>query len=313
MINQSLTSSVDEVKVVIEQTLLKVEEVFVYRIPPCPTSGGHRADDWNLANPQATCSLIVLHRDNALLIRLLADQPKKGGPPGAKEQHLFAQCKVQLDLSANDNASRGTSISPQHPKPKMDYWVEPVVDSSRYFAIRISDETSKREAHVGIGFRERNDALSFKMSLQEYENTMRKEALVQENRMSHTVSESPSLFSASTDRSSELPFDSITAVSKLSLKESEKIHVNFKGMGRSRVKKIQQDVALKPPIFLRKPPPPASPPPATAAVVVNTDVITTSRTGLSQDMSSVVALAETMDTDDDDEWGDFESVPSSGI
>jgi len=315
MIDQSLSSSVEEVKVVIEQTLLKVEEVFVYRIPPCRTSGGHRADDWNLANPQATCSLIVLRRDSALLIRLLAEQPKKGGPPGAQEHHLFAQCKVQLDMSSNSLDS-GRSTPTQHPKPKMDYWVEPVVDSSRYFAIRISDESSGREAHVGMGFRERNDALNFKMSLQEYENTMRKEALVLENRMSDAISESSLSLSGSIgEKSSDVPFESIAAVSKLSLKDGEKIHVNLKGPGRSRSKKNQQDGnAIKPPFFLRKPPPPSSSATSTggAAVVFNTDVFPPNRTGHSHDMSSVVALAETMDTDDDDEWGDFESVPSSG-
>jgi len=151
--HESVSSpSIDEFKVVIDQTLLKVEEVFVYRIPPCPTSGGHRADDWNLANPQATCSLVVLRRDSALLIRLFADQPMEGGPKGAKEQVLFAQCKMDLDMSSSTVASAGSSTAsssaqhPQRPKPNMDYWVEPVTDSSRYFAIRISDEKTGREA-----------------------------------------------------------------------------------------------------------------------------------------------------------------------
>merc|ERR1719162_2959591 len=110
MTHQSVSSSStdEEVKVVIEQTLLKVEEVFVYRIPPCPTSGGHRADDWNLANPQATCSLVVLRRDSALLIRLFSDQPMEGGPTGAKEQVLFAQCKMDLDMSSSTVASAGS-------------------------------------------------------------------------------------------------------------------------------------------------------------------------------------------------------------
>ena len=32
----------DDVKVVVEQTLLRTEEVFVYRVPPMMTSGGHQ-------------------------------------------------------------------------------------------------------------------------------------------------------------------------------------------------------------------------------------------------------------------------------
>ena len=32
----------DDMKVVLEQTLQKTEEVFVYQIPPMMTSGGHQ-------------------------------------------------------------------------------------------------------------------------------------------------------------------------------------------------------------------------------------------------------------------------------
>ena len=89
----------DEVKVVLEQTLLTCPEVFVYRIPPMMTSGGHRAEDWNLANPLATCSLVVMRRDGACLLRLLTERPKKDGPPGATEPHLFAKCSIELDFA----------------------------------------------------------------------------------------------------------------------------------------------------------------------------------------------------------------------
>jgi len=32
----------DNVKVILEQTLLRTEEVFVYKIPPMASSGGHQ-------------------------------------------------------------------------------------------------------------------------------------------------------------------------------------------------------------------------------------------------------------------------------
>jgi len=327
MAHQSVSSSaIDEVKVVIEQTLLKVGEVFVYRIPPCLTSGGHRADDWNLANPQATCSLIVLRRDSALLIRLFSDQPKEGGPTGATEQVLFAQCRMDLDM--NDAGSTSLSSAqqqPQTPKPSMDYWVEPVTDSSRYFAMRISDEQTGREAHVGMGFRERNDALSFKMSLQEYENIMRKEAKVQSmldsanvNSSTEIVGHADEISTLAQGEGTGISTESIAAVSRLSLKEGEKIHVNIKGTSgaslKNRSKKGQHDGgSMKPPMLLRKPPSSlsmASNSTGGQAVVFNSDVIRSNRSGISgHDVSSVIALAETMDTDD--EWGDFESVPST--
>ena len=103
----------EDVKVVLEQTLLTCPEVFVYRIPPMMTSGGHRAEDWNLAKPLETCSLVVMRRDDACLLRLLSEKPKKDGPPGATEPHLFCECQIQLDFG--------------DPTKKLEHWVEAVV------------------------------------------------------------------------------------------------------------------------------------------------------------------------------------------
>ena len=216
----------DDVKVVLEQTLLTCPEVFVYKVPPMMTSGGHRAEDWNLANPLATCSLVVMRRDGACLLRLMTERPKKDGPPGATEPHLFAKCSIELDFA--------------DPTKKIEHWVEAVVDSSRYSVIRISDERTGREAHIGMGFRERTDAVNFKMSLQEYENALRRErkaeAMHDEYERSHpTVIDG----AAAADGSSTPPGgDSLTppssagvpAISKLTLKEGEKIHVKIKGV-----------------------------------------------------------------------------------
>ena len=44
--------------------------------------------------------------------------------------------------------------------------IEPVLDSSRYFVMRI--EKDRKKAYIGIGFQERSEALDFKIALQEY-------------------------------------------------------------------------------------------------------------------------------------------------
>lgn len=219
----------DDVKVVLEQTLLTCPEVFVYKVPPMMTSGGHRAEDWNLATPLATCSLVVMRRDGACLLRLMTERPKTNGPPGATEPHLFAKCCIELDFA--------------DPTKKIEHWVEAVVDSSRYSVIRISDERTGREAHIGMGFRERTDAVNFKMSLQEYENALRRErkaeAMHDEYERSHPTDGGGGDGAASADGSSTPPGgDSLTppssagvpAISKLTLKEGEKIHVKIKGV-----------------------------------------------------------------------------------
>lgn len=270
----SITNEDDDVKVVLEQTLLKVEEVFVYRIPPMMTSGGHHADDWNLATPLETCSLLVLRQDSALLVRLLSNKQKQGGPIGATDSHLFAQCKIQLDLSSSPSATTTqNSKNKSSPKPQMEHWVEAVVDSSRYFVIRISDESTKREAHIGIGFRERNDAMNFKMSLNEYENAIRKECMVsdiqqqqqeqQDDNLDGTTNTTTSTSSSEGDGANNdndtTNSTSLPMVSNLSLKEGEKIHVNIKGKKSTRTRKTTDKVTgggsgLKPPMLLRKPP-----------------------------------------------------------
>ena len=226
----------EDIKVVLEQTLLTCPEVFVYRIPPMMTSGGHRAEDWNLAKPLETCSLVVMRRDDACLLRLLSEKPKKDGPPGATEPHLFCTCQIRLDFG--------------DPTKKLEHWVEAVVDSSRYSVIRISDERTGREAHVGMGFRERSDAVSFKMSLQEYENALRRERKAEAMyERSHPDggersdggtgigdggdgaggSGAPPGGDSLTPPSSAGGPSTLPAVGKLTLKEGEKIHVNLKG------------------------------------------------------------------------------------
>lgn len=44
----------EEEGLVIEQPLLTLKEVFVYRVPPLRAASGHRAEDWGLANPVFT-------------------------------------------------------------------------------------------------------------------------------------------------------------------------------------------------------------------------------------------------------------------
>lgn len=267
------------------------------------------ADDWDLANPIATCSLHVFRRDSSLFINLLTDKPKQNGPPGATEKHLFAQSKITLDLSST--------------KLTMGHWIEAVTDSSRYFVIRISDEKRNKEAHVGVGFRERNDALDLKMSLQEYENAMRKEAMINGNGYDNSGEENDIGLDVNGTLSSESDSQDSTveAVSNLSLKDGEKLHINFKGASssKSRTKKSENlpssPYADKPPLLLRKPPPPASSSSSSSlpTVVINTDAIKMTDSqdvGVTQQhsfqcTSSVAAVAEKMEIDEE-EWGDFE-------
>lgn len=53
--------------------------------------------------------------------------------------------------------------------------VEPVLDSSRYFVIRLQDEAG-RNAFVGLGFGDRSDSFDLNVALQEHFKQLRQEA-----------------------------------------------------------------------------------------------------------------------------------------
>mmetsp|Transcript_25741 Transcript_25741/g.54396 ORF Transcript_25741/g.54396 Transcript_25741/m.54396 type:complete len:271 (-) Transcript_25741:146-958(-) len=266
----SEVNSADE-KVVIEQRLLKIDEVFIYRIPPMRTADGHRAEDWNLAKPLATCSLVAVRRDNDLCIDIMAERPKPNAPEGAMETYLFAQSSIAVDFS--------------NPSHKIEHWVNPVVDSSRYFAVRIKDSKTGREAFIGVGFRERTDATNFRMSIEDYINSLKREQKAAE--LQKQFQESLSLESRSAsghDADTErLPFPK----SSLSLKEGEKLHINIKTnrTGTSKSPKSKKNIiGLK---GLKKPPPPPDVAPASDS---------------SGDQESTAAKDGASDVD----WGDFE-------
>uniref|UniRef100_A0A7S4R6D5 NECAP PHear domain-containing protein n=1 Tax=Ditylum brightwellii TaxID=49249 RepID=A0A7S4R6D5_9STRA len=301
----------DVPKVVLEQTLLNVEEVFIYGIPPMKSSGGHRAEDWNLAKPLATCSLLVVRVDSTLELRILSSRPKPNAPKGATESYLFALCKIAL-------------AHPSQQHLQIPHWVEPVVDSSRYFVLRIVDTKRGREAHVGLGFRERTDATNFKFSLNEYENALKREWKAHEVMTSPLLGEEEKEGQQSTDTSDE----SVSSLSKLTLKEGEKIHIQLKANKGTRPAAkpavTKSPIATKGGLLLKKPPSAANntagttsptPPPPTR-VVDDTPPPPPASTSTDEGdekesvASSTGAVATTAGEADfsmeDEEWGDFE-------
>ncbi|CAM9768429.1 unnamed protein product [Discosporangium mesarthrocarpum] len=125
---------VEELVVRIEQPLLTIKEAFIYRVPPLRAASGHRAEEWNLANPVFTGMVKLAQVDDACCIRLL--RPPPDGELGA-DATLFAECAIRLGAGRT-----------------LQSYVEPVMDSSRYFVLRCEDEASRRHAYVGIGERE---------------------------------------------------------------------------------------------------------------------------------------------------------------
>ncbi|KAL3785777.1 hypothetical protein HJC23_007333 [Cyclotella cryptica] len=225
---------------------------------------GHRAELWDLSKPLSTCSLLVVRRDDSLCIDIMAERPKPNAPAGAKESYLFAQSNAKVDLSKPGN--------------QLEHWVVPVVDSSRYFALRIRDPNSGREAFIGIGFRERLDATNFRMSMEDYVNSIRRECKAEELRKKYEESTEENSLKDSEEKTET---DQMNSQSHFTLKEGEKIHINIKS-SKPRTKRQPMSSSGTGLTGLRLPPPPAS-----------------AARSTSDPAPSDAAPS-------DDEWGDFE-------
>ena len=57
----------------------------------------------------------------------------------------------------------------------MEHYVESVLDSTRFFVIRVTDEKAGREALVGLGFRDRQEANDFRAALEKYQSEIASE------------------------------------------------------------------------------------------------------------------------------------------
>eukprot|EP00541_Cyclophora_tenuis_P007082 CAMPEP_0116560736 /NCGR_PEP_ID=MMETSP0397-20121206/11167_1 /TAXON_ID=216820 /ORGANISM="Cyclophora tenuis, Strain ECT3854" /LENGTH=232 /DNA_ID=CAMNT_0004086749 /DNA_START=1 /DNA_END=696 /DNA_ORIENTATION=+ len=229
----------------------------------------------------------------------MAQKPKVGGPIGATEPKLFCQCDIDLDDPTTTKERK-----------KVEQFCESVVDSSRYFVLRIVDPRSGRAAHIGVGFRQRDDASNFRLALQDYERSLERERTAQSLQEKHEREETAKEEGeggAATKEDAVLP----EKVGKLTLKEGETIHINLKGH-ETTDKKEKKTTTSAVPLLLKKPPPPgaAATAPATATEIqISMDDMETPPMAGGRVASA--SVAQSLDSDgaiaDDDEWNDFES------
>jgi len=119
----------------IESILYVTREVSVYKIPPLKANEGHRANEWgDLAQPLWKGRLRVIEKSMGVAIQF------EDGQTG----ELFARA----------------DYDPTRPS------IEAVLDSSRYFVVRVEDAGKK--AYIGMGFVERSDSFDFNVALQDY-------------------------------------------------------------------------------------------------------------------------------------------------
>ncbi|KAI9491603.1 adaptin ear-binding coat-associated protein 1 [Zychaea mexicana] len=126
-----------------ESVLLIIRECFVYKIPPRTAARGYRASEWG----DLGSSFLWKGR-----LRILA----KGD-----------SCSIRLE---DANTGELFALCPYNPATNS---VEAVLDSSRYFVLKIEHEG--RHAFIGMGFQERSDAFDFNVALQDFTKQLQAE------------------------------------------------------------------------------------------------------------------------------------------
>ncbi|TAQ84202.1 hypothetical protein B7494_g7478 [Chlorociboria aeruginascens] len=133
----------------IQRVLFIAPAVHVYNIPPLTSTKGYVASSWTADNNKRqifTARLRILetaiptNNDETVKTDILLEDPING--------QLFAAAPYTVPTV-----------------------VEQVLDSSRFFAIRVVGEGG-RKAMLGIGFEERTEAFDFSVSLQEVRKTL---------------------------------------------------------------------------------------------------------------------------------------------
>ncbi|KAI8094941.1 uncharacterized protein B0P05DRAFT_524015 [Gilbertella persicaria] len=126
-----------------ESVLLIIRECYVYKIPPRTAARGYRAAEWG----DLATSFLWKGR-----LRIVA----KG-----------KQCEIRME----DNSTGDLfAVCPYQVHSNS---VEAVLDSSRYFVLKI--ESDGRHAFIGMGFQERSDAFDFNVTLQDFVKQLRAE------------------------------------------------------------------------------------------------------------------------------------------
>ncbi|XP_057792380.1 uncharacterized protein LOC131009167 [Salvia miltiorrhiza] len=208
----------------VELVLFQVSECYVYMIPPRISAASYRADEWNVNKWTWVGTLKVITKGEECIIRL---EDKTTG-------ELYARAFLR--------------DGEPHP-------VEAVIDSSRYFVLRVEENIDGRLRHafIGIGFRERSEAYDFQAALHDHMKYLNKKKTAEE--MEHQYQHSSSV-----DYSLK---DGETLVLQLKKKEGgsstrsqffEQKLSNLSLDDKSKNKETSVSIKLRPP-----PPPPLSP------------------------------------------------------
>ncbi|RDW80693.1 hypothetical protein BP5796_05391 [Coleophoma crateriformis] len=253
----------------IQRVLFIAPSVHVYNIPPLTSNKGYVAATWTADNNKRQ-----IFTARVRILETAIPQPN-------------GEESVKTDVLLEDPSNGQLFAAAPYIVASV---VEQVLDSSRFFAIRVQGEGG-RKAVLGIGFEERSEAFDFSVSLQEVRKTLGLE----------------NAGMPSTGKKAAKPAEPVSEKKDFSLKEGETITVSIGGRGMGRRHPPKSEETNQGSGGFSLPPPPISggglgsflPPPPSASEVK-------AQKRLSQNME--MPKAGTMEDlgFDDGEFGEFQ-------
>lgn len=270
----------EEVSEAAELVLYQVSECYVYLIPPRKSAASYRADEWDINKWAWEGVLKVVSKGEECIIRL---EDKTTG-------ELYARAFLR--------------DGEPHP-------VEPVIDSSRYFVLRIEENIGGRLRHafLGIGFRERPQAYDFQAALHDHMKYLNKKKTAEEMEEQYQNS--------TVDYSLK---DGETIVLQLKNNGGGSVRSRFFEQGLNKIS-LEEKGNGKEPVICLKPPPPPLAPLSPSVTTANSPALSPSSFSLeehSKDKSSVSLETQSIESPTqgnessqdvpDDDFGDFQAA-----
>ena len=208
-------ASVDDDDEEEEVLLWSTDECFVYKLPPRPGASGYVAAAWGLDKPvlentyvRATAgggnvTVAVWQKPQDSSIAATNKKPAASAPsgsnkgqinytvataPAASGHKLVAACVIPASAQKRQAAAGGKAFDPADGASDgahLAHYLEPVLDSSRYFVARISrggsgdgksGGSSAQTGLLGLGFRDRDPAYALKASILDHLAFCRRQA-----------------------------------------------------------------------------------------------------------------------------------------
>ena len=165
----------------VDEALLYTEpETFVYRVGARASAQGHTAASWGLEAPLLTASLRVTALGSLVCLALWRKAAAPSPPPPSTAQQRYPVTLLPLASGHALVALCRIPLSGPAQQP-LAHFLEPVLDSSRYFVLRCVPPPGPRAAGadavlLGFGFRHREAAFQLKACIADHVRSFERQA-----------------------------------------------------------------------------------------------------------------------------------------